>query len=154
VVSRPGRVPYETKMTIAKREHKAIAVPNLALPVTVNKGRTRIGQILAFTGGGAVIAGGALGLVANSRYNAEFDGPMPHCTKNNGHPTCDAIGQPATERARTIGNFGTGFVVGGAVIAGIGAYLWFFAPHDEKSPVAIVPQFDAQQAGVVAVGRF
>ncbi len=153
VVSRPGRVPFETKVDISKKEHKAVAVPKLGLPVTVNKGRRRIGEIITIAGGASVVAGITLGIVARSKYNNQFSGSMPHCTKStSGPPTCDAMGQPETDSARTIGNFGTGFGIGGVVIAGIGAYLWFFGPHDEK--LAIGPDVDSQHAGIVAVGRW
>ena len=49
-------------------------------------------------------------------------------------------------------NLGTGIGIAGLAVAGIGGYLWFFGPHEEK--LAFVPRLDPQQAGIVALGRF
>ncbi|MGE5186286.1 MAG: hypothetical protein ACM31C_29730, partial [Acidobacteriota bacterium] len=153
VVTRPGRVPYEVKLTIDKKEHKAVAVPKLGLPVTVNKGRRRIGEILTIGGGAAIVTGITLGLVARSRYHTAYDKYCKDAMPGQTMPTCDATGQPQIESALQLGDFGTGFGIGGAVLAGVGAYLWFFGPHDEGK-VAFGPQLDAHEAGIFAVGSF
>jgi len=43
------------------------------------------------------------------------------------------------------------------VIAGVGAYLWFFGPSASATGehnVAIVPTLDPTTAGLTAIGRF
>ncbi len=153
VVTRPGHVAYEQKLTIEKKEHKAVAVPKLGLPVTVNKGRRRIGQILTIGGGAAIVTGITLGLVARSHYNDAFHKYCTPAMAGQSMPTCDATGQPKIESALQLGDFGTGFGIGGAVLAGVGAYLWFFGPHEEGK-VAFGPHYDGHEAGFYAVGSF
>lgn len=147
IVSRPGRVTYETKATIAEGEHKAIAIPALALPVTVKSGRRTFGKVLTFSGAGLGLVGLGLGVYAWRKYNDQFPS---HCSKAT--HLCDPTGQAETESARTWGNVGTAVGIGGVVIAGVGAYLWFFGPHDER--LAFMPQVDPEHAGIVALGRF
>jgi hypothetical protein len=156
VVSRPGRVPYETKTAIDKKEHKAVAVPKLGLPVTVSSGKRRVGQVATFGGGAIAVTGLVIGLVARSHWNKEFDNG--NCMRNPGaSPTCNETGYNNTSNAYFLGNVGTAVGIGGVVIAGVGAYLWWSSPHDEKAPaapVSIVPDLDPQHVGLAAVGRF
>jgi hypothetical protein len=151
VVSRPGRVPYETKITIDKKDHKAIAVPKLGLPVADPHARRKVGMAFTFVGGAAAIAGVVVGLVAKSKYDGQFPA---HCMKPS--LTCDDTGFQATSSAVTYGNVGTGVGLGGVALLAVGAYLWFFAPKDEKPPpaVTVAPHFDGQGFGVTAVGHF
>ncbi len=151
VVSRPGRVPYETKATIEKKEHKAIAVPKLGLPVADPHARRKVGMAFTFVGGAAAIAGVVVGLYAMNKYNSQFPS---HCDKVT--LTCDDTGFQQTSSAATYGNVGTGVGLGGVALLAVGAYLWFFAPKDEKPPpaVTIAPSFDNQGFGLTAVGRF
>jgi tetratricopeptide (TPR) repeat protein len=156
-VSRPGRVTYQTHVTIAKAEHKAVAIPPLGLPV-VNHGRRTLGKVLTFGGAGLLATAVVIGTVADLKYNALFHDKNPatgmtYCQRQmSGPPLCDQDGQPKSETYRTIGNVGTAVGVGGVVVAGVGAYLWFFGPHDER--LAFLPRVDPGQAGLVAFGRF
>jgi len=149
-VSRPGRVAYETKVTIAKGEHKAIAIPALALPVTVKSGRHTFGMIVTFSGGAVAVTGVVLGLFARSEYNDAFSTTAGYCMP--GTLLCGPRGQPKVESARTLGDVGTAVGIGGLVVAGVGAYLWFFGHHDDK--LAFVPTVNPEQMGLAAVGRF
>lgn len=151
VVSAPGRVAYETKVIIAKRELKPIDVPVLKKAVTVTKSsRKTIGIITAASGGALVVTGVVLGLVARSKYNDNF----PPCDGET--KTCPPEVQPDVERARTIGQAGT--VVGAVGIAaiGVGAYLWLSAPREREAErnVTVVPTLTPESAGLTAVGRF
>jgi len=147
-VSRPGRVAYETKIVVAKGEHKAIAIPALAPPVTVKSGRRTFGMVVTLSGGALAVTGVVLGVVAWSDYNSQFSGSMPHCMKG----LCDQYGQPKVESAMTLGSVGTYVGIGGLVVAGVGSYLWFFGHHDDK--LAFVPTVNPEQMGLAAVGHF
>ena len=150
VVSRPGRITYESKIAIAKAEHKAISIPRLGMPVTVRSGRRTFGKWLMISGAGMVVVGIGIGLDAKYRL---YDHYVPsHCPTVNGTPTCDDVGFSRTGTAIDMGWAGTGIGVAGLVVAGIGGYLWYFGPHEDK--LAFVPQVDAHQAGIVATGRF
>lgn len=158
IVQQPGRVPFETKLDIKKGDHPVVAVEKLKLPVTINKGRQRIGKVLTFGGAGLVVLGIGLGLVADHQYNKALN-----ATDELGKKRCMQIGgtgpyycsDPSytdSNQALVLGNVGTGVIVGGVVVAGIGAYLWFFGPHEER--LSFAPQLDPEHAGIVAFGRF
>jgi hypothetical protein len=150
VVSAPGRLAYETKMMIGKKETKSIQVPELKKGVTV-KGSSRrsIGIITTATGATFFVTGSVLGLVARSIYNKNHD---KGCDADN---VCDAEEQSQTEKARTIGNVGTVVGAVGLVTAGFGVYLWLSAPKDAtERRVTVVPTITPESAGLTAVGRF
>jgi hypothetical protein len=153
VVSAPGRLAYETKLLINKKEQKAIDVPELEKGITtVRSSRKTIGIITTATGGAAFATGAVLGLVARSIYKKNHD----ECTPAAGGDICDPEQQSETERARTIGSVGT--VVGaiGLAAAGVGVYLWLTAPKESSTErrVTILPDVTPASAGFTAVGRF
>ncbi len=154
-VTAPGRVPYETKITVAKTEHKAIAVPKLGYPVVVKKTKSTIGKVLSIGGVALIGTGVGVGLYARSSYKAEFTsqgGKPPNCQSDY---KCNPTGYSNTHSALTLGWVGTGLGAAGIVAAGVGGYLWFFKGKDQtERQVSIVPTVDRDGAGVVAVGRF
>ena len=148
VVSAPGRLAYETKLMIAKREEKAIEVPELAKGVTVKSSRRTIGVITTAAGGTFFVTGAVLGLVARSIYRKNYD---EGCDSRG----CDAEQQSQTERARTIGNVGTVVGLVGLAGAGVGVYLWLTAPKDHaERRVTVVPSVTPDAVGLTAIGRF
>ena len=151
VVTAPGRVAYKTTVTIAAGEHKAVAIPKLGTPVS--SGRQTVGKVLTFSGAGLVAVGIGVGFYARHKYNGQFP---DHCSDpSSAHPMCDASGYAATQNAKTLGWVGTGVGAAGLVTAGIGAFLWFTAPHGETTPrVSFLPSVSPDQAGLVAVGQF
>lgn len=153
VASAPGRVPYETTLTIAKAEHKTIAIPKLGYPIEDN-GRATLGKVVTFAGAGVVLAGIGVGLYANHKYNGEFDNG--HCTMPDAaHPMCNQNGYATTHNAKTLGWVGTGVGAAGLVAVGVGVALWITAPHHEAArQVSFVPTVAPDQAGIVAFGRF
>ncbi len=154
VVTRPGHVPYEAKLTIEKKEHKAVAVPRLGLPITVSNKKRVGGEVVTAIGGVAIGTGVVMGIIARSRYNDQFSGSSPHCSKST--KICDPIGYKATTDALNLGDYGTIVGIAGVIVAGFGGYLWLSGAHQEKHPsaVTVVPDLDAQHAGIVAVGHF
>jgi Tfp pilus assembly protein PilF len=151
VVTAPGRVPWETTITVDKSGAKAIAVPKLGYPVTIKKGRRTVGIILSGTGVAMVATGIGLGLYARHKYNGQIP---THCTTDD-PPHCDSEGYRATNDARTFGTFGSIIGIGGIAVAGVGAYLWFFGPKAAaERNVAVVPSLTPDAAGITAFGRF
>ena len=151
VVTAPGRVAYKTTVTIAAGEHKAVAIPRLGAPVS--SGRQTVGKVLTFSGAGLVAVGIGVGFYARHKYNNQFP---THCSDpSSARPMCDPAGYAATQNAKTLGWVGTGAGAAGLVTAGIGAYLWFTAPHTESAArVSFLPSVSPDQAGIVAVGQF
>ncbi|TMQ09360.1 MAG: hypothetical protein E6J91_30545 [Deltaproteobacteria bacterium] len=141
VVSAVGRLPYRVQFVIARAEHKTIVVPRLARSVTVTSSWRRIGQITTIAGSAAFAT--SIGLAVYGRYlhNQQFD--QHHCMNRNGVDLCDAVGQPANERARTFGNVATYLGAAGLIAAGVGGYLWYRSPR--SSPGA---------TDKTAIGRF
>lgn len=152
VVSAPGRLAYETKLLINKKEEKAIEVPELKKGITVKSSRRTIGIITTATGGAAFGTSVVLGLVARSIWNKNHD----KCTPVPGDDICDPEQQSGTERARTIGSVGT--VVGaiGLAATGVGIYLWLTAPKESSTDrrVTLLPNVTPESAGLTALGRF
>jgi hypothetical protein len=156
-VSAPARLPYRTKLGIARAEHRDLVVPALARSVTINNARRRIGQITTLAGGAAIGTGVGLGLYARHLYRAQFGHAMPGDGLCNDALECERVGLKQTQRARTLANVATVVGLAGVAIAGVGAYLWFRAPGapDTRDPkVAIVPTIAPDGVGVTALGRF
>jgi hypothetical protein len=153
VASAPSRVPYETTVTLAKGEHKSVAIPTLGYPIE-DKGRATLGKVVTYAGAGALLAGIGVGLYANHKYNGEFDNG--HCTMPSlDHPMCNQTGYATTHNAKTLGWVGTGVGAAGLVAVGVGVALWITAPrHEEARQVTVLPTVTPDTAGVVAFGRF
>jgi hypothetical protein len=162
VVSAPARLPYRTKVLIAKSEHKDVVVPALAKSVVITSSRYRIGQITTLVGAVAAGTGLGLGLYARHLYHDQFHndhGDTPSsCTDDGQDKRCTTDGLTQTHRARTLGNVGTIVGVAGVAAAGVGVYLWLRAPHSTSAPdekqVTLVPAVGPDGVGLAAVGRF
>lgn len=161
VVSAPGRVAYEANVTIELGKPAKLTVPKLGHPVTVKRTRVTVGKIMTFAGGGFLIGAGVLALVAKTQYDGEFK-PVgtnkPNCEPpavEGDLPKCNVDGFNKTGNARTLGDFATGFAIGGGVVLAVGAYMWFLAPKEQaERGVAFIPHVDGESAGVTAIGRF
>jgi hypothetical protein len=156
VVNAPARLPYRTKLTIARAERKDVVIPALARSVTINSSGHRIGQITTIAGAAAAGTGLGLGLYARHQYNQQFNGSPPPCTSDDNGKHCSPAGLTQTQRARTLGNVGTIIGVAGLVTTGVGVYLWLRSPSSttERRAVALVPAVGPDGVGLAAVGRF
>jgi len=154
VVSAPARLSFHAKLVVGRDEHRELVVPALSRSVTVHSSRRRIGQLVTIAGAAVLGSGIGIGLYARHVYHQQVD-PGGPCHDG----LCTADGQTETERARTLGNFGTAVGAAGAAATLVGLYLWYRSPastqSDAREPgVAIVPQLGADGAGVAAIGRF
>lgn len=161
VVNAPARLPYRTKLTLARAERKDVVIPALARSVTITSSRHRIGQITTIAGAAAAGTGLGLGLYARHQYHKQFDDVdvatgAPPCTSTKAGDRCSPAGLTETQRARTLGNVGTIVGVAGLVATGVGVYLWLRAPSSttEQRAVALVPDVGPDGVGLAAVGRF
>jgi hypothetical protein len=166
VLTAPGRLPWQSPVTVAVSARKTVELPELQVPknktvVTRSSTRRVIGKIATFAGVGVVLVGSGLAVYAKHDYEKQFDDPdgsgplIAHCGSFPpiaGKQTCDAVGQSRTERDRNIGT-GAGVVsVLGLAAAATGVVLWVTAPGDERATV--VPTGSASSVGLVLVGRF
>jgi hypothetical protein len=160
VVSAPGRVPFDTKLTVAEGEHKPLAVQKLGLPVTVRNTRRTYGKAAVIIGGATFVAGGVLALYSWHRFDQ-----IVH-SKTNNVPNCDQMGNSWTcnteqfadaQSQKDRESIATVIIISGVAIAAGGAALWFLSPNREvENPekLSVVPVVGPGQAGVVAFRRF
>lgn len=153
VVSAPGWISFQRKISIAKGERRELTVPPLERPSS----RRTIGKISVAAGGAAITAGVVLGLVARSRYHRYAD-DTARCSKAEGGPLiCDGSAYSGVRSALQLGDIGS--IVGGVGIAAVlaGSYLWFFAPTPyaaEQRRVSVVPHAWPGGGGLAVFGRF
>ncbi|MEO8703475.1 MAG: hypothetical protein ABI867_25735 [Kofleriaceae bacterium] len=151
VVSAPGRVAYRTTVRVLKRSTATLEIPALAPSVIVKSSRRTVAVIAMATGGGLVLTGVVLGLVARGRYNSTL---ANDCDANK---VCSAEGASDIESARTLGNVGTAITIVGLGTAVAGGVLWYLSPRPHTNlerGVSVLPQLAPGTAGIVAVGRF
>ena len=154
VVSAPGRLPYRTRLVVARAEHRDVVVPALARAITVTSSRRRIAQITTFAGAGAIATGVGLGLYGRQLHHDQFDNG--ECMHTGTGDLCSRTGQNRTNRARTLGNVGTAVGLVGVAVTGLGIYLWrrWPAPTEADKKLAIVPALGPDHLGIAALGRF
>lgn len=154
IVSAPGRISYERRVMVGRRERREVVVPPLARPSS----RRTTGKIVVAAGGAAVAAGVILGLAAKIRYENQLARPFEQggCREVGDTVECAGNGYSAIKSALQLGDIGT--VVGGAGIAAalVGGYLWFFAPapSTEQRRVSVVPRLSPGGGGLAITGRF
>src|SRR5262249_12548188 len=142
VVSAPGRVQFNTTVTLKEGEKGAVAVPRLALPVTVRSTRATAGKVMVVVGAAAIVGSETLALIA--RYS--WRKAIGQCTQKAGAPpdtsVCDSGPYNDATGALVLGNVATGVGIAGVALAVGGAALWWLAPkHEIEQPTrtAIVP---------------
>lgn len=162
VISAPGRISFQRKISIARSERRELAVPPLERPSP----RRTIGKITFAAGGAATVTGVVLGLIANARYdtllNKKDAGGMSVCDTSGDRPVCPPDVFADIQSARQLGTVGT--IVGGAGVAAVlaGGYLWFFAPRpyasrsgrEAEPSVRVIPRLGPGSGGLEIVGRF
>ena len=151
VVAAPGRVTYRTSVAIKTRERQQLTVPPLARVASLRKNAAKIA---VGSGAGLLGTGIALGIVATSRYHAQF-GPPPLCNEQTKEcQSADASSK--AESARTLGTVATVVGVVGLAAIGAGAYLWLRAPAQAATErkVSVRPHVAPGFAGFAASGRF
>jgi len=92
--------------------------------------RARNGKLVLIGGGALVVGGVVFGALAQGAWN-DAKGVCGG-TLCPTQPQVD-LAESHVNDARTYGNVSTGLVVGGAVVAAVGVYLWLTAPSDEHA---------------------
>jgi len=122
--------------------------PSPAMEATTGNGQRLAGVVVAATGVVAMGIGGVLGLSAKSSYD--------------GAPGCEGTvcqtqqGLDARNSARSTGNFATGILIAGAVVAVGGGVLWLTAPRASRTEggTAYDWRLGVAPAALVLGGRF
>jgi hypothetical protein len=149
VVTEPGKLPFETKVTLAESQKETIAIPLLEGAKTVvvrEEASPRIlrGKITAVSGAALGLAGIGLGFYARSYYWDQFpaasregqvverDGAHP-CWTSRGTAgalvrNCSKLGSTRIDRARLLGHVSTAVTIAGGVAVVSGLVVWLTAP--------------------------
>jgi hypothetical protein len=158
----PGRMPYETSVSVKVATRTKLRLPELAVPrqgLVRESWRRTWGRPMTIGGGVLVLAGIGGVVFAKNRYDSQFEDPdgsgpmLPPCGQRpeiDGQQVCDREGKRAVDSARNLST--TASVVGalGLVTFVAGTYLWWSAPD----AVVITPTIGHESAGVTLTGRF
>jgi len=145
--------PAPPPATVATPPPAPVPAGPYAMPVNreVRRSPQKTYGMIAVAGGGAVLATGVVfGLLAKSRWEDAKDvcGGSTACANDSDTEYAQAL----ADSARTRANASTGLVIGGAIIAGVGAYLWVTAPKQRVVEVGAVPTSGG--GSLVVSGRF
>jgi hypothetical protein len=154
VFTAPGRVSYETALVTKAASRTPLALPALGLPARAASPRRLAGKVMTIGGGGLVVTSIVLAVIAKRKYDAQFEGSMPHCGTAppiDGRNVCDQVGADAIATSQNYATTAT--VVGGIGIASaaVGLALWLTAPSESAR---VVPAATATGASVSIIGRF
>ncbi|HEY1554068.1 MAG TPA: hypothetical protein VGF94_04495 [Kofleriaceae bacterium] len=132
--------------TVAVVKHPEPEHAAVAETVPERSHRARAGKLAAIGGGVVLAAGIAFGVLANSAWS-----DAQNVCGGTLCPTQAQVdmAESHVNDARTYGNVSTGLVVGGAVIAAVGVYLWITAPSGEHAV-----RVSATTNGFSLAGRF
>ena len=152
VVTWPRRPVFRTVIRAVAGATLRVTVP-AAEPVAPATRRRRSRLYLAGGAGaaGVVGLGVSLGLAISAKrlYDGAFDDGS--CMHAEPDARCTPAGKREIDRAGTRADLATGFAIGGAVLAGVGAALFFTAPRET---IQVAPIATAHALGVGLVGRF
>ncbi|HUS30198.1 MAG TPA: hypothetical protein VMZ53_16940 [Kofleriaceae bacterium] len=154
VVTAPGKLPYEAKLTVAESEHRKVDVPALqgaTIVVREKSNRRFVGKVGVGVGAGLLVASVGLGLYARHGYWSQFpdgarDGEIVRdddhdcwTVLDNGKVArqCNEVGANALDNARLVAHISTGAAIAGGVAVLAGAFLWATAPRQEAPPLAL-----------------
>ena len=158
VLTAPGRVAYEKKLHLDVGSRTTIELPMLEVPksrVVARRvsGRRLGGAIAAFGGLGVALAGTGMFVYAKQDYDQLFkDGHCGMYERPDGTPTCDAIGQPRSERDRNLAITGGVIASVGVLTAATGVVLWLTSPRETDT--VIQPTATPTSVGVSITGSF
>jgi hypothetical protein len=152
VATAPGRPVYRKVLHAvagATVTAEVPAFPPLPDESTTRRQRSRVYVAGGVGAAGALSLGAALGLALSARsiYNGAFPG---QCMRDHGI-VCTAAGDATIARAGRQADFATGFAIGGAVLVGAAAAVFFTAPRET---VQVAPVAARGALGVGIVGRF
>jgi hypothetical protein len=165
LVTAPGKLPYEQKVTLEEGKPTMITIPPLsgAKTVVVRANRRRQwGKILTVSGAGLTVGAFVAGYFAERQYWDQFpdasrDGKPARDAAHDCWTTmttreCNTAGASKVDSARTLAHVSTGVAVTGGLAIGAGLILWLTSPKRDEMQVTATVSGDG--AGFAVVGRF
>jgi tetratricopeptide (TPR) repeat protein len=154
VVTVPGQPAFTATLHAVAGALATVEVPAFARdapPAHSRRRRSRVYLAGGVSAAGVVGLGVSLGLAlsAKRRYDGAFDSGA--CQRGEPSARCTREGKVTIDRAGERADLATGFAIGGVVLAGIGAALFFTAPRET---IRVEPIATGRALGVGVVGRF
>jgi hypothetical protein len=155
VATAPGGPAFRTTLHAVPGATVTAEIPAFAALPEGAAGMTRRRRSRVYLAGG-IAAGGVLGLGtslgfaiwAKRTYDGAFDNG---CTHTPGGPSCSPAGTATVDRAGKRADLATGFAIGGAVLAGVAAAVFFTAPSET---IQLAPVASRRALGLGVAGRF
>ena len=111
--------------------------------------RVLTAKVLAGIGGVSLVTSWIVGFTASVRYkDAVNDG----CIQTDERVLCDAEAHARAENARSLGNIGTGFLIGAVALEAAAGIVYFTAPREWQ--VVVAPVATPNGGGLSLTGRF
>jgi len=155
VVAAPGRPAWKTTVHAVAGATVTTEVPAFAALPEAPAAATRRRRSRVYLAGG-LGAAGALGLGSSLGFaiaaKRTYDGAFDHdCTHTTGGVVCTGNGAATIDRAGRRADVATGLAIGGAVLAGVAAAVFFTAPDET---VRLAPIATGHELGLGIAGRF
>ena len=159
VATAPGRPAFKTTvhavagatvLLVTDGGIPAFGPPAEAPAVATRRRRSRVYLAGGLGAAGALGLGTSLGLAISARrtYDSAFDHDCTHTARG---VVCTGDGVATVDRAGRRADLATGFVIGGAVLAGAAAAVFFTAPTET---VRLAPLATRDTLGLRIAGRF
>jgi TolB-like protein len=98
-----------------------------------------------------VMGGGATALLVGALFKAGAASETQKLEDAWQDPDYASLYEDKKARIEQLSTVGNSFLVGGALVTGVGAFMWW---KGRPLPVAVAPAIDADSVGLVAAGRF
>jgi tetratricopeptide (TPR) repeat protein len=157
VATAPGRPPFKLLLHPVAGATVVAEIPAfaalhddaVATPATRRR-RSRVYLAGGLAGAGALGLAGSLGfaIVARRTYDGAFDGDCRHAS---GRVECTDRGAATIDRAGQRADLATGFAIGGALLVGAAAAVFFTAPAET---IAVTPIATGRELGLGLAGSF
>jgi hypothetical protein len=150
------------KVVIALGGHAAQPAPAEATTDQVEvrsedgKNRRLAGLVVGGVGAVGVIVGGIAGIASKYTYDGAMKNNCGSALPGGNQPAtvCNQDGVDAVDRAKKEASIATVGMLGGAVLLGVGAYLYFTAPKENAATVAVAPSLGPGAATLTVRGSF
>jgi tetratricopeptide (TPR) repeat protein len=141
--------------------HREAIVDRIEKPERRDPRRVKIAWITGGVGLVALAVAGGFAYSAKNTYDSAFDGEfdLGYCVKKMGSAVCPApsvgtVGKNRIDSAGTRADIATGLVVGGAVLVGAAAVIYFTAPRKTAAEISLAPSASPSGIGLAFSGRF
>src|SRR5512140_3423999 len=156
VATAPGRPAFRTTLhatagaTVVDEIPEFAALPEEPVETITQRRRSRVYLAGGLGAAGAIGLGVSLGFSISAKRT--YDGAFDHdCTHTPAGNVCTDHGAATIDRAGKRADLATGFAIGGVLLAGAAAAVFFTAPSEE---IQLAPVATSHELGLAIAGRF